>query len=51
MALFVAQMAGQFLLGMPVILMTALALAVVNVGLLALGVRIFDRETILMRWK
>ncbi len=50
-ALFVAQMAGQFLLGMPVILMTALALAVVNVGLLALGVRIFDRETILMRWK
>jgi ABC-2 type transport system permease protein len=51
LALFIAQMAGQFLLGMPAILMTALALVVVNVVLLAIGVKVFDRETILMRWK
>lgn len=50
-ALFIAQMAGQFLLGMPAILMTALALAIANLVLLAIGVKIFDRETILMRWK
>lgn len=50
-ALFIAQMAGQFLLGMPAILLTAVALAAVNVVLLIVGVRVFDRQTILMRWK
>ncbi len=50
-ALFVAQMAGQFLLGLRAILLTALVLAVVNVVLLAVGVKVFDRETILTRWK
>ena len=50
-ALFIAQMAGQFLLDLAAILMTAAVLAAANVVLLAIGVRIFDRETILMRWK
>jgi ABC-2 type transport system permease protein len=50
-ALFVVQLTGQFLLGSGALLMLAAALAIVNVVLLALGVRVFDRETILMRWK
>lgn len=50
-ALFIAQIAGQFLFGMPAILTTALALVVINIILLAVAVRVFDRETILLRWK
>ncbi|MGE0463876.1 MAG: ABC transporter permease subunit [Vicinamibacterales bacterium] len=50
-ALFVAQLTGQFLLGTGALLVTALVLAVVCAALLAVGVRVFQRETILMRWK
>lgn len=50
-ALFVAQLAGQFLVGPRALLLAGLGLAVVNVGLVWLGVRVFQRETILMRWK
>jgi ABC-2 type transport system permease protein len=49
--LFVAQLAGQFLLGVPALLVTALVLVVANVALLWAGVRVFRRDTILMRWK
>lgn len=50
-ALFVAQLAGQFLLGVGALLATALVLGLVNAALLWVGVRVFQRETILMRWK
>ena len=50
-ALFVAQLAGQFLLGVSALLLTAAVLALANVVLLWIGVRVFQRETILMRWK
>lgn len=50
-ALFVAQLVGQFLLGVGALLLTAAVLVVVNVALLWIGVRVFQRETILMRWK
>jgi ABC-2 type transport system permease protein len=50
-ALFVAQLAGQFLLGVGALLATALVLVAVNAALLWVGVRVFQRETILMRWR
>jgi ABC-2 type transport system permease protein len=50
-ALFVAQLTGQFLLGTGALLVTALVMAAACVVLLAVGVRVFQRETILMRWK
>jgi ABC-2 type transport system permease protein len=48
---FVAQVIGQSLLGPAVLFAGIAALIVVNAGLLWLGVRVFDRETILMRWR
>jgi ABC-2 type transport system permease protein len=50
-AVFVAQLTGQFLLGTTALVGTAVVLAVLNLGLLWLGIRVFQRETILMRWK
>ena len=47
----VAQFAGVFWLTVPVMLTIAASLAVVWLGLLGLGVRLFDRESILTRWK
>jgi ABC-2 type transport system permease protein len=49
--LFISQLVGAFQLTVPLILAIAAALVVVNIGLLALAVRLFDRETILTRWK
>ncbi len=48
---FVAQLVGQSLLGSAALLLGIVALVIVNAGLLWLGGRVFDRETILMRWK
>lgn len=48
---FVAQLAGGFLLGAGALLWATLGLAGLNALLLWIGVRVFDRETILMRWK
>jgi ABC-2 type transport system permease protein len=48
---FVAQLTGQFLLGVWALLMVAAGLVVVNGILLWVGVMVFQRETILMRWK
>jgi ABC-2 type transport system permease protein len=50
-ALFVAQLAGQFLVGMTALGLTAAGLVLVNLGLVWAGMRVFQRETILMRWK
>jgi ABC-2 type transport system permease protein len=50
-ALFVAQLAGQFLLGVAALLVTALVLVMVNAVLLWIGVKVFQRETILTRWR
>ena len=50
-ALLVLQLTGSFQLTVPVIAFMALALAGVNVGLGLLGIALFDRESILTRWK
>jgi ABC-2 type transport system permease protein len=50
-AVFVAQMAGQFLVGMRALGLAAAGLALLDSALVWLGIRVFQRETILMRWK
>jgi ABC-2 type transport system permease protein len=49
--LFIAQIAGIIELTVPVTLAVAAGLIVVNAGLMWLGIVLFDRETILTRWK
>ncbi|MSO29379.1 MAG: hypothetical protein EXQ48_00355 [Acidobacteria bacterium] len=49
--LLVAQLTGNVLLTVPKILVVALVLAAVNLALLRIGVALFDRESILTRWK
>jgi ABC-2 type transport system permease protein len=49
--LLIAQIAAGFVVTMPVILAITGVMAVVNVALIRLGVSLFDRETILTRWK
>jgi ABC-2 type transport system permease protein len=49
--LLVAQIAAGFVVTMPIILLITGVMALVNVGLVRLGVSLFDRETILTRWK
>jgi ABC-2 type transport system permease protein len=49
--LFIAQIAGAFVLTVPVVLMISLGLVALNAVLLLAAIRIFDRETILTRWK
>lgn len=49
--LLVAQVTGTFILTGTVLVLIAAALMLLNGGLLALGVVLFDRETILTRWK
>jgi ABC-2 type transport system permease protein len=48
---FVAQLMGVYIIGPTAILMGSLGCLVFNAGLLWAGVRVFDRENILMRWK
>jgi ABC-2 type transport system permease protein len=50
-ALFIAQLQGFYLLTLPVALVGAVVLAVIDVVVLGIGVALFDRETILVRWK
>ena len=50
-ALLVLQLTGGFLLTIPVIAFIALVLAGVNVSLMLFGIALFDRESILTRWK
>jgi ABC-2 type transport system permease protein len=49
--LLIAQIAAGFVVTVPVILLITGVLAAANVGLVRLGVSLFDRETILTRWK
>ena len=51
LALFFGQIAGWFFLNKTLVLIIALALAVIDVGLVYLAVRMFQRENILTRWK
>jgi ABC-2 type transport system permease protein len=50
-ALLLGQMFGGIELTGPVILWIALVLFIVNIGLMWFAIRLFDRETILTRWK
>ena len=50
-ALLLGQLFGGIELTMPVILSISLFLLLVNVGLAWIAIRLFDRETILTRWK
>jgi ABC-2 type transport system permease protein len=49
--LLVAQITGSFQLTVFRILLVALVLSLVNAILLRIGVALFDRESILTRWK
>jgi ABC-2 type transport system permease protein len=51
MALFVLQLVRGFLVDTVVLLLAMAVLIVLNVMLLAIGVRVFDRERILTGWK
>ena len=51
LAVFFAQMMGLILLSVSFVLMTAVVLTLVDMGLVYLGVTLFQRETILTRWK
>jgi ABC-2 type transport system permease protein len=50
-AAFLAQLVGQYVLGLTALVLTVVALVVVSAILLWAGVRVFARERILMRWK
>jgi ABC-2 type transport system permease protein len=50
-AVIVAQLSGLFLLGLPLVLLGALVLLIVDVAILRAGVRLFNREAILTRWR
>jgi len=49
--LLVVQLTGSFTLTVPIIAFVSLALLGVNTGLMLLGIKLFDREAILTRWK
>ena len=49
--LLVMQLTGNFVLTVPFIAFLALALTGVNAALMLLGIALFDRESILTRWK
>jgi ABC-2 type transport system permease protein len=50
-AVFVAQLVGRVLIGLEALLWGTAGVLVLDAILLWIGVRVFDRETILMRWK
>lgn len=50
-SVFVAQLMGVLLVGPAVLLLASLACLLLNVVLLWAGVRVFQRETILTRWR
>lgn len=50
-AVFIGQVTGQFILGSRALLVSVMTLTLVDLALVWVGVRVFDRETILMRWK
>jgi ABC-2 type transport system permease protein len=50
-ALVVGQSAGIFLLGLPLVLIAAVVLFLIDLALLGIGVSLFNRESILTKWK
>lgn len=50
-ALLVMQLTGSFLLTIPIIAFISLGLAGLNAALMLVGIALFDRESILTRWK
>lgn len=50
-AAFILQITGMLRLTLPIVGAAALVLAGVNIGLLLLGATLFERESILTRWK
>jgi ABC-2 type transport system permease protein len=51
LATFFGQIAGVILVNFQFLLLAAAVLTLANVGLVYLGVKLFQRETILTRWK
>jgi ABC-2 type transport system permease protein len=51
LAVFFGQMAGLIILNVTFMLTSALVLALVDAGLVFLSIRLFQRETIITRWK
>jgi ABC-2 type transport system permease protein len=51
LALFLGQISGLLILDARLALWMALALVVIDAGLIALATRLFERENILTRWK
>lgn len=49
--IFIAQLVGAFVVAAPALLAGAAGLALLNAALLAFGIRVFARETILTRWR
>lgn len=49
--LLVAQVTGSVILSSTIVMLIALGLAVVNAVLMVVGIALFDRESILTRWK
>ena len=49
--LLVAEFTNNLQLTSRVVLLISAFLAALNVGLMAIGIRLFDRESILTRWK
>ena len=49
--LFIAQIQGLYFLTLSKVLVTIVVLALIDVAVLKIGVALFDRETILLRWK
>jgi ABC-2 type transport system permease protein len=50
-AVFVGQLMGLILVGPAVMLLASAGCIVLNAILLWIGVRVFERETILTRWR
>jgi ABC-2 type transport system permease protein len=50
-AMFIAQLMGVLIVGTATLLLGALACLVLNAMLLWIGIRVFQRETILTRWR
>lgn len=50
-ALIVGQSAGIFLLGLPIVIVAAVILLLIDLALLGIGVSLFNRESILTKWK
>ncbi len=48
--LLIGQLTGLFLLTVPLILLISAVLAAINVLLMLIGIRLFERESILTRW-